>query len=118
VVEPLAVLVDTPRTLLHVQKLLKLVSHEAHGYVVSTVGLSELSPRHLVAVAKSGDVVSPPSTSGPMKLLGHVQSLLELSTVQEPKLCHTRFLSQNRMLIVCVPRNQVYTHTIQKMDTE
>jgi chromosome segregation ATPase len=25
--------------------------------------------------------------------------------------CHTRFLSQNRMLIVCVPRNQVYTHT-------
>jgi hypothetical protein len=26
--------------------------------------------------------------------------------------CHTRFLSQNRMLIVCVPRNQVYTHTV------
>jgi hypothetical protein len=32
--------------------------------------------------------------------------------------CHTRFLSQNRMLIVCVPKNQVYTHTVQKMDTE
>jgi hypothetical protein len=32
--------------------------------------------------------------------------------------CHTRFLSQNRMLIVCVLRNQVYTHTTQKMDTE
>jgi hypothetical protein len=27
-------------------------------------------------------------------------------------------LTQNRMLIVCVYRNQVYTHTIQKMDTE
>jgi hypothetical protein len=23
----------------------------------------------------------------------------------------------NRMLIVCVPRNQVYIHTIKKMDT-
>jgi hypothetical protein len=32
--------------------------------------------------------------------------------------CHTQFLSQNRMLIVCVPRNQVYTHTVQKMETE
>jgi hypothetical protein len=32
--------------------------------------------------------------------------------------CHTRFLSQNRMLIVCVPRNQVYIHTVQKMDTK
>jgi hypothetical protein len=28
------------------------------------------------------------------------------------------FLRLNRMLIVCLPRNQVYTHTIQKMDTE
>jgi hypothetical protein len=28
------------------------------------------------------------------------------------------FLSQNRMLIVYVPRNQVYTTTVQKMDTE
>jgi hypothetical protein len=27
-------------------------------------------------------------------------------------------LSQNRMLIVCVPKNQVYTHTVQKMETE
>jgi hypothetical protein len=27
-------------------------------------------------------------------------------------------LRANRMLIVCVPRNQVYTHTIQKIDTE
>jgi hypothetical protein len=33
-------------------------------------------------------------------------------------MCHTQFLSQNRMLIVCVPRNQVYTYTVQKMDTE
>jgi hypothetical protein len=27
-------------------------------------------------------------------------------------------LRSNRELIVCVPRNQVYTHTVQKMDTE
>jgi hypothetical protein len=40
-----------------------------------------------------------------------------IKSVEEP-LCHTRFLSQNRMLIVCVPKNQVYTHTAQKMDTE
>jgi hypothetical protein len=32
--------------------------------------------------------------------------------------CHTRFLSQNRMLIVCVLRNQVYTLTVQKIETE
>jgi hypothetical protein len=31
VVKPLAVLIDTPRTLLQVQELLKLVSHQAHG---------------------------------------------------------------------------------------
>jgi hypothetical protein len=27
-------------------------------------------------------------------------------------------LGPNQMVIVCVPRNQVYTHTVQKMDTE
>jgi hypothetical protein len=27
-------------------------------------------------------------------------------------------LRPNRLLIVCMPRNQVYTHTVQKMDTE
>jgi hypothetical protein len=69
-----------------VQKLLKLVSHQACGYVVSTEGLAELDPQHLVALLKSGGEVSPPSTGGPMKLLGRIQSLLELSIVQEPKL--------------------------------
>jgi hypothetical protein len=68
----------TPQTLLQVQELLKLVSHQAHGYVVSTKGLMELDPWHLVAILKSGGVASPPSTSGPTKLLGYVQSLLEL----------------------------------------
>jgi hypothetical protein len=29
----------------------------------------------------------------------------------------TPIFSQNRVLIVCVPRNQVYTPTVQKMDT-
>jgi hypothetical protein len=86
VVKPLDVLIDTPRTLLHVQELLKLVSFEAHGCVVSTEGLTKLGPRHLVAVVKTGGVVHPTSTGGPMKLLGYVQSLLELGTVQKPKL--------------------------------
>jgi hypothetical protein len=27
-------------------------------------------------------------------------------------------LGPNGMLIVCVPRNQIYTHTVQKMGTE
>jgi hypothetical protein len=54
--------------------------------VVSTEDLTELGPRHLVPVVKSGSEVSPPSTSEPTKLLGHVQSLLELDTVQESKL--------------------------------
>jgi hypothetical protein len=34
---------------------------------------------------KSGGEVSPLSTGGPTKLLGRVQSVLGLSTVQEPK---------------------------------
>jgi hypothetical protein len=72
VVKPLAVLTDTPRTLLQVQELLKLMSHQARGYVVSTKGLVEPNPRHLVAVLKSGGEVSPPSSSGPTKLLSHV----------------------------------------------
>jgi hypothetical protein len=33
------------------------------------------------------------------------------------ELSHPIF-SQNRMLIVCVLRNQIYTHTVQKMNTE
>jgi hypothetical protein len=72
VVKPLDVLVDTHRTLRQVQELLKLASHEAHGYVVSTEGLAELDPRHLVAIMKNGSLVSPPSTGRPTKLLGHV----------------------------------------------
>jgi hypothetical protein len=81
VVETLPVLVDTPRTLLQVQQLLKLVIHQAHRDVVSTKGLVELGPRYLVAVLKSGGEVSPPSIGGPTKLMGHVHSLLELNTV-------------------------------------
>jgi hypothetical protein len=57
-----------------VQELLKLVSHQAHGDVVFAEGLAELSPRQLVAALKSGGEVSPLSTGGPTKLLGHVQS--------------------------------------------
>jgi hypothetical protein len=46
----------------------------------------ELGPWHLVAVLNSGGEVSPPSTHGSTKLLGREQSLLVLSTVQQPKL--------------------------------
>jgi hypothetical protein len=86
VIKSLVVLIDTLQTLLQVQKLLKLVIQEAHRYVVSMKGLAELGTQHLVVVVKSGGEVSPPSTGKHMKLLGHVQSLLELGTVQEPKL--------------------------------
>jgi hypothetical protein len=72
VVEPLAILVDTPRTLLQVHELLKLMGHQTRGDVMSTEGLVELGPRHLVAVLKSGGEVSPPSIGRPMKLLGCV----------------------------------------------
>jgi hypothetical protein len=54
--------------------------------VVSTEGLGKLGPQHLVAIVKSGGEVGPPSTDRPMRLLSHVESLLELGTVQEPKL--------------------------------
>jgi hypothetical protein len=54
--------------------------------VVSTKGVAQLGQWHLVAILKSGGEVSPPSTGRPTKLLGHVYSLLELGTVQEPKL--------------------------------
>jgi hypothetical protein len=47
---------------------------------------AELGPRHLVAVLNSGGEVGPPSTHGSTKLLGHEQSLLDLSAVQKPKL--------------------------------
>jgi hypothetical protein len=85
VVELLAVLIHTPRTLLQVQELLKLVNHQACGDVVSTESHTELSPRHLVAILNSGGEVNPPSTRGSMKLLGREQSLLELHTVQKLK---------------------------------
>jgi hypothetical protein len=86
VVELLVVLVHTAQTLLWVQELLKLVSHQAHGDVVSTESCAELDPRQLVAILNSGDEVSPSSTRGSMKLLGREQSLLELSAVQKLKL--------------------------------
>jgi hypothetical protein len=69
-----------------VEELLKLASHQARGDVVSMKSYAELGPRHLVAVLNSGGKVSPPSTHGPTKLLGHEQSHLVLSTVQQPKL--------------------------------
>jgi hypothetical protein len=44
VVELLAVLIHTTRTLLQVQELLKLVSHQAHRDVVPTESCAELGP--------------------------------------------------------------------------
>jgi hypothetical protein len=86
VVEFLDVLIHTAQTLLQVQELLKLVSHQARGDVVSTESCAELGPQHLVAILNSGGEVSPPSTRRSMKLLGCEQSLLEFSVVQQPKL--------------------------------
>jgi hypothetical protein len=86
VVELLAILIHTTQTLLQVEELLKLVSHQAHRVVVPTKSHAEFSPRHLVAILNSGGEVSPPSTHGSMKLLGREQGLLDLGVVQKPKL--------------------------------
>jgi hypothetical protein len=86
VVELLAVLIHTAQTLLQVQELLKLVSYQARGDVMFMKSCAELSPRHLVAILNSGSEISPPSTRGFIKLLGHEKGLLELSVVQKPKL--------------------------------
>jgi hypothetical protein len=86
VVELLAVIVHTARTLLQVKELIKLVSHQARGDVVPMECCAELGPWHLVAILNSGGEVSPPSNHGSMKLLGCEQSLLDLSAVQKPKL--------------------------------
>jgi hypothetical protein len=56
VVELLAILIHTARTLLQVQELLKLVSHQAHRDVVPTKIRVELGPWHLVAVLNGGSV--------------------------------------------------------------
>jgi hypothetical protein len=63
--------------------------------------------------SESSSSPSKPYSSSSIKMLSH--HFLVTCTLKD---CHTRFLSQNWMLIVCVPRNQVYTHTIQKMDIE
>jgi hypothetical protein len=86
VVELLAVLIHTARTLLQVQRLLKLASHQARRDVVPMKSHVEFSPWHLVAVLNSGGEVSPPSTRGSTKLLGREQGLLDLGAVQKPKL--------------------------------
>jgi hypothetical protein len=86
VVELLAVLIHTTRTLLQVQKLLKLASHQACRDVVPTKSRAECGPWCLVAVLNSGGEVSPPSTHGSTKLLGHEQGLLDIGAVQKPKL--------------------------------
>jgi hypothetical protein len=81
VVELLAVLIHTAQTLLQVQELLKLASHQARRDVVPTKSHAEFSPWHLVAVLNSGGEVGPPSTRGSTKLLGHEQGLLDLGAV-------------------------------------
>jgi hypothetical protein len=81
VVELLAILIHTARIVLQVQELLKLVSHQHRGNVVPMESCAELGRRHLVAILNSGGEVSPPSTHGSMKLLGHEQSLLDLNAV-------------------------------------
>jgi hypothetical protein len=83
VVELLAVLIHTTRTLLQLQELLKLASHQAHRDLVPTKSRAELSPWHLVAVLNGGGEVSPPSTCGSTKLLGHEQGPLDLGVVQK-----------------------------------
>jgi hypothetical protein len=86
VVKLLVVRVHTAQALLQVQELLKLTSHQAHRDVVPTKSRVEFGPWHLVSVLNSEGEVSPPSTCGSMKLLGHEQGLLNLGVMQKPKL--------------------------------
>jgi hypothetical protein len=99
VVELLAVLIHTARTLLQMQELLKLASDQACGDVVPTKSHAEISPRHRVAVLNSGSEVSPPSTHRSTKLLGREQSLLVLGAVQKPKL-----RLNDTELVICLQR--------------
>jgi hypothetical protein len=77
----LLVLIHTAQTLLQVQELLKLATHQARRDVVSTKSRAEFSPWHLMAVLNSGSEVGPPSTRGSTKLLGREQGLLDLRAV-------------------------------------
>jgi hypothetical protein len=81
VVELLVVLIHTARTLLQVQELLKLSSHQSHRDVVPMKSRAEFGPWHLVAVLNSDIEVSPPSTRMSTNLLGHEQGLLDLGAV-------------------------------------
>jgi hypothetical protein len=79
-------LIHTVQTLLQVQELLKLMSHQTRVDVVPMKSCAELGPQHLVAVLDSGSEVGPPSTRRSTQLLGCKQSLLELSAVERSKL--------------------------------
>jgi hypothetical protein len=81
VVELLAVLIHTTWTLLQVQELLKLASHQTCRDVVPMKSHAEFGPWHLAAVLNGGDEVSQPSTRGSMKLLGHKQGPPDLRVV-------------------------------------
>jgi hypothetical protein len=70
VYEPLVVLIHGARPLLKVQELLLLAVHEAITDVVPLESLTELGPRHLVAIRKGGGEGCPPGTHGPTELLG------------------------------------------------
>jgi hypothetical protein len=71
VVELLVVLIHTAQTLLQVQELLKLMSHQTRVDVVSMKSCAELGPQHLVAVLDSGGEVDPQNTRRSTQLLGH-----------------------------------------------
>jgi hypothetical protein len=50
--------------------------------------------------------------------LGKMETSSHLASDEITNLLSHPVLRSNRMLIVCVTRNQVSTHTVQKMDTE
>jgi hypothetical protein len=54
--------------------------------VVLPESLTELSPRHLIAISKGGGEGRPPGTHGPTELLGHEQRLLRLLASKKTEL--------------------------------
>jgi hypothetical protein len=74
-VEELGVLMHGPSALLEVHEFLVLPSHDTHGDVMGTEGLTKLTPWHSIVRGVSGSVVGPPHACISPQLLCGKESL-------------------------------------------
>jgi hypothetical protein len=93
---------------------LMLTTHRLQNLQI-TISLTHIGVKYMESSSKNG-------RKWVLKVLTRVprQSLtcIITSSYYFQKVMSHLILRPNRMLIVCVPRNQVYTHTVQKMGTE